>query len=139
MARKPNIDFASATAEQIAEAILTGVTNRQNLHSWRTRNAGNATKADRLYPHTRQALQIVEQEMYKRRKASQVKDILRPFNRALSEGADILELMKPVLDDWRLFLTEEHGVGLMPEQCAVMALLQSGDYLKQIKDKRQAV
>lgn len=139
MGRRPLFDYENATAQEIAEAILTGRTTRQNLHSWRTRVAGSARKADRIYPHTREAMQIVEEEMYKRRKARQVKEILKPFNGPLSMGADVLELMKPTLDQWRLFLVEEHSIGLMPEQVAVIAILNSGAYLDQIKEKRQAV
>ena len=139
MGRRPSINYATATAQEIAEAILTGVTTRQNLNSWRSRVAGSARKADRIYPHTREAMQIVEEEMYKRRKATQVKDVLKPFNGPLAMGANVLDLMKPTLDQWRLFLVEEHGVGLMPEQVAVIALLNSGAYLDQIKEKRQAV
>lgn len=139
MGRKPSINYATATAQEIAEAILAGVTTRQNLNSWRSRVAGSARKADRIYPHTREAMQIVEEEMYKRRKAKQVKDVLKPFNGPLAMGTDVLELMKPTLDQWRLFLVEEHGVGLMPEQVAVIALLNSGAYLDLIKEKRQGV
>ncbi|HCC5834891.1 hypothetical protein [Citrobacter farmeri] len=134
--RKAAIDFATASAEEIAEAILTGVTNGNNLRSWRQRTAGTSKKADKMFPHTRRAMQIVNEYRESIRQANQVKEILKPFNEQLATGANLLDIMKPILDDWRLFLVEKHGVGLMPEQCAIMALLQSADYLRQVRNKQ---
>ncbi|MET5961288.1 hypothetical protein WIA93_10375 [Citrobacter amalonaticus] len=134
--RKAAIDFATSSAEEIAEAILTGRTSAQNLRSWRQRTAGSAKKADRIFPHTRKAMQLVAEHREKVRQAAVLKEILKPFNGPLSEGASILDLMKPTLDQWRLFLVDKHGVGLMPEQVAVIAILNSGAYLEQIKNRQ---
>ena len=65
MAKPAKIDFATENAQTIADAILNGVTNIQNLKAFRYRVGTD--KADKLYPQTREAMNLVNAERRKAR------------------------------------------------------------------------
>jgi hypothetical protein len=60
MAKPAKIDFATENAQTIADAILNGVTNIQNLKAFRYRVGTD--KADKLYPQTREAMNLINAE-----------------------------------------------------------------------------
>lgn len=52
-------DFSNATASEIVSAIDNKITSLVNLRSFRTR-VGGSKKADKLYPATREAMNIIK-------------------------------------------------------------------------------
>lgn len=123
MGKPALLDFASATANEIVEAIDAGITTAQNLHAFRSR-MGGATKSDKLYPETRKALNILKRLKSQNRGAKNIKKILSPYNAELAKGRDVLDIIQPVLTAWRLFYARQ-GVGLLNDQVLLLKMVEA--------------
>ncbi|EOY8032652.1 hypothetical protein ACQEL9_004405 [Raoultella planticola] len=130
MAKPALLDFTSATANEIVEAIDAGITTAQNLHAFRTR-MGGAAKSDKLYPETRQALNILKRLNSQNRGAQTIKKILAPYNAELAKGRDVLDIIHPVLTAWRLFYARQ-GIGLMNDQVLLLKIIESAGELEKL-------
>ena len=131
MSRIAKLDFRTATAEQIVDAIRNKVTTYNALIGFRQRIG--ARKADRQYPQTRDALFILRSDKARAKRTKLIRETLKPFNAKLADGAEVLDLMQPVINDWKEYFFNHEDIGLMDNQVAVMALLLSADYLQQLK------
>lgn len=131
MSRQSAFEFRTATAEQIVEAILTRCTTYDALIGFRQRIG--TRKADKTYPQTRDALNLMRQHRAQIKRKRVITDALTDFNKALADGASVLELIQPMIDDWKEYFFNREGVGLMDDQALIMAMLLSADYLKQLK------
>lgn len=130
MGKPALLDFASATANEIVEAIDAGITTAQNLHAFRSR-MGGATKSDKLYPETRKALNILKRLKSQNRGAKNIKKILSPYNAELVKGRDVLDIIQPVLTAWRLFYAKQ-GIGLMNDQVLLLKMVEAADALEKL-------
>ncbi|EKQ6536110.1 TPA: hypothetical protein RQP16_002332 [Klebsiella michiganensis] len=130
MGKPALLDFASATANEIVEAIDAGITTAQNLHAFRSR-MGGATKSDKLYPETRKALNILKRLKSQNRGAKNIKKILSPYNAELAKGRDVLDIIQPVLTAWRLFYAKQ-GIGLMNDQVLLLKMVEAADALEKL-------
>ncbi len=130
MAKPALLDFSSATATEIAWAVLNGVTSYQNLRAFRSR-AGGTAKADKLYPQTREAMQIITAEKNKARDRRAIKDLLRPFSQSSANGATLTEILAPVLKGYRQMYLEKLGLDLTHEQ--IIMLVVATDGVKQLE------
>lgn len=124
------LDFTSATANEIVEAIDAGITTAQNLHAFRTR-MGGAAKADKNYPETRKALNILKRLKSQNRGAKNIKKILAPYNAELAKERDVLDIIQPVLTAWRLFYAKQ-GCGLLNDQILILKMVESASELEKL-------
>ncbi|ENZ8055574.1 TPA: hypothetical protein ACWSQU_002150 [Klebsiella pneumoniae] len=124
MAKPAKIDFATENAQTIADAILNGVTNIQNLKAFRYRVGTD--KADKLYPQTREAMNLVNAERKKARDRQVFKDLLRPFSQKYAAGATIPEILAPVLKGYRQMYLEKLGLDLTHEQIIMLLVATTG-------------
>ena len=126
-------NFANATASEIVSAIDNKITSLVNLRSFRTR-VGGSKKADKLYPATREAMNIIKGLRQQAKNAKIIQDILKPFSAELAKGRDVMEIIEPVLSAWRVYYAS-HGIGLMTEQVLLLKMIESGGELEGITGK----
>jgi len=126
-------DFSNATASEIVSAIDNKITSLVNLRSFRTR-VGGSKKADKLYPATREAMNIIKGLRQQAKNAKIIQDILKPFSAELAKGRDVMEIIEPVLSAWRVYYAS-HGIGLMTEQVLLLKMIESGGELEGITGK----
>lgn len=126
-------DFSNATASEIVSAIDNKITSLVNLRSFRTR-VGGSKKADKLYPATREAMNIIKGLRQQAKNAKIIQDILKPFSAELAKGRDVMEIIEPVLSAWRVYYAS-HGIGLMTNQVLLLKIIESGGELEGITGK----
>ncbi|HBW1968996.1 MULTISPECIES: hypothetical protein [Enterobacteriaceae] len=126
-------DFSNATASEIVSAIDNKITSLVNLRSFRTR-VGGSRKADKLYPATREAMNIIKGLRQQAKNAKIIRDILKPYSHELAKGRDVMEIIEPVLSAWRVYYAS-HGIGLMNEQILLLKMIESGGELEGIIGK----
>ena len=126
-------DFSNATASEIVSAIDNKITSLVNLRSFRTR-VGGSRKADKLYPATREAMNIIKGLRQQAKNAKIIRDILKPYSAELAKGRDLMEIIEPVLSAWRVYYAS-HGIGLMNEQILLLKMIESGGGLVGITGK----
>ncbi|AUM02417.1 MULTISPECIES: hypothetical protein [Enterobacteriaceae] len=126
-------DFSNATASEIVSAIDNKITSLVNLRSFRTR-VGGSRKADKLYPATREAMNIIKSLRQQAKNAKIIRDILKPYSAELAKGRDLMEIIEPVLSAWRVYYAS-HGIGLMNEQILLLKMIESGGELEGIAGK----
>lgn len=126
-------DFSNATASEIVSAIDSKITSLVNLRSFRTR-VGGSKKADKLYPATREAMNIIKSLRQQAKNAKIIRDILKPYSAELAKGRDVMEIIEPVLSAWRVYYAS-HGIGLMNEQILLLKMIESGGELEGIIGK----
>ena len=126
-------DFSNATASEIVSAIDNIITSLVNLRSFRTR-VGGSRKADKLYPATREAMNIIKGLRQQAKNAKIIRDILTPYSHELAKGRDVMEIIEPVLSAWRVYYAS-HGIGLMNEQILLLKMIESGGELEGIIGK----
>ncbi|ELQ6126364.1 MULTISPECIES: hypothetical protein [Enterobacteriaceae] len=126
-------DFSNATASEIVSAIDNKITSLVNLRSFRTR-VGGSKKADKLYPATREAMNIIKGLRQQAKNAKIIRDILKPYSHELAKGRDVMEIIEPVLSGWRVYYAS-HGIGLMNEQILLLKMIESGGELEGIIGK----
>lgn len=126
-------DFSNATASEIVSAIDNKITSLVNLRSFRTR-VGGSRKADKLYPATREAMNIIKGLRQQAKNAKIIRDILTPYSHELAKGCDVMEIIEPVLSAWRVYYAS-HGIGLMNEQILLLKMIESGGELEGITGK----
>ncbi|MGM8428338.1 hypothetical protein [Enterobacter hormaechei] len=126
-------DFSNATASEIVSAIDNKITSLVNLRSFRTR-VGGSKKADKLYPATREAMNIIKGLRQQAKNAKIIRDILKPYSHELAKGRDVMEIIEPVLSAWRVYYGS-HGIGLMNEQILLLKMIESGGELEGITGK----
>lgn len=126
-------DFSNATASEIVSAIDNKITSLVNLRSFRTR-VGGSKKADKLYPATREAMNIIKGLRQQAKNAKNIRDILKPYSHELAKGRDVMEIIEPVLSAWRVYYAS-HGIGLMNEQILLLKMIESGGELEGIIGK----
>ena len=129
MGKPALLDFTSATANEIVEAIDAGITTAQNLHAFRSR-MGGATKSDKLYPETRKALNILKRLKSQNRGAKNIKKILSPYNAELATGRGVIDIIQPVLTAWRLFYAKQ-GIGLN-DQVLLLKMVEAAGELERL-------
>lgn len=134
MARAALFEFSISSAAEIVSAIIDEkITTIQNLHAFRTR-MGGAKKADRLYPATREALNIIKRLRQQAKDARIIRDILKPYSAELAKGRDVMEIIEPVLSAWRVYYAS-HGIGLVTDQILLLKMLEAGGELEAITGK----
>lgn len=126
-------DFSNATASEIVSAIENKITSLVNLRSFRTR-VGGSKKADKLYPATREAMNIIKGLRQQAKNAKIIRDILKPYSHELAKGRDVMEIIEPVLSAWRVYYAS-HGIGLMNDQILLLKIIESGGELEGITGK----
>ena len=126
-------NFSNATASEIVSAIDNKNTSLVNLRSFRTR-VGGSKKADKLYPATREAMNIIKSLRQQAKNAKIIRDILKPYSHELAKGRDVMEIIEPVLSAWRVYYAS-HGIGLMNEQILLLKMIESGGELEGITGK----
>ncbi|HBV7915643.1 hypothetical protein [Klebsiella variicola] len=125
MAKPALLDFSSSTATEIVWAVMNGVTSYQNLRAFRSRVGGTA-KADKLYPQTREAMQIINAEKKKARDRRVIKGLLRPFSQSSASGATLTEILTPVLKGYRQMYLDKLGLDLTHEQIIMLLIATDG-------------
>lgn len=125
MAKPALLDFTSATATEIAWAVLNGVTSYQNLRAFRSR-AGGTAKADKLYPQTREAMLLINAEKKKARDRRAIKDLIRAFSKSYAKGATLTEILAPVLKGYRQMYLDKLGLDLTHEQIIMLIVATDG-------------
>lgn len=133
MAKPVLFDFSNATASEIVSAIDNKITSLVNLRSFRTR-VGGSRVADRRYPATREAMNIIKRLRQQAKDAKIIRDILQPYSAELAKGRDVLETIEPVLSAWRVYYAS-HGIGLMDQQILLLKMIKSGGELEAITGK----
>ncbi|HGL4296765.1 TPA: hypothetical protein ACKE33_003483 [Citrobacter sedlakii] len=126
-------DFSNATASEIVSAIDNKITSLVNLRSFRTR-VGGSKKADRLYPATREAMNIIKRLRQQARDAKIIRDILKPYSAELAKGRDVMEIIQPIITAWRLYYADK-GLGLMDSQILMLIAIQSGGEYEELTGK----
>lgn len=119
------LDFSAANGTEIAWAVLNDVTSYQNLKAFRSR-AGGTAKADKLYPQTREAMQIITAEKKKARDRRAIKDLIRPFSQSYANGATLTDILAPVLKGYRQMYLEKLGLDLTLEQITMLIVSTYG-------------
>ncbi|MEW5190916.1 hypothetical protein AB1Y87_19355 [Citrobacter freundii] len=127
-------DFSNATASEIASAIDNKITSLVNLRSFRNRCPGGSKKADKMYPQTREAMNIIKGLRQQAKNAKIIRDILKPYSHELAKGRDVMEIIEPVLSAWRVYYAS-HGIGLKNEQILLLKMIESGGELEGITGK----
>ncbi|QJI75127.1 hypothetical protein [Citrobacter freundii] len=84
-------DFSNATASEIVSAIDNKITSLVNLRSFRNRCPGGSKKADKMYPQTREAMNIIKGLRQQAKNAKIIRDILKPYSHELAKGRDVME------------------------------------------------
>ncbi|MEH5750919.1 hypothetical protein PO640_18925 [Citrobacter freundii] len=129
MAKPALFDFSNATASEIVSAIDAKITTSQNLHAFRNRVPGGAKKADKLYPQTREAMNIIKGLRQKAKNAKTIKGILRPYSAELAKCRDVLDIIKPVIGSWKEFYFSR-GIGLTDEQVLILKMIECAGELE---------
>ncbi|WP_061709694.1 hypothetical protein [Pseudenterobacter timonensis] len=130
MAKDALFDFRTATASEIVAAIDNKTTSLVNLRSFRTR-VGGSKKADKLYPATREAMNIIKGLRQQAKNAKIINDILKPYSAELAKGRDVMEIIQPVLTAYRLYYAS-YGIGLMNDQVLLLKMIEAGGELEEI-------
>jgi len=125
--------FSNATASEIVSAIDNKITSLVNLRSFRTR-VGGSKKADKLYPATREAMNIIKGLRQQAKNAKIIRDILKPYSQELAKGRHVMDIIEPVLSAWRVYYAS-HGSGLMNDQVLLLKIIESGVELESITAK----
>lgn len=128
MAKPVLFDFANATASEIVSAIDNKTTSLVNLRSFRTR-VGGSRVADRRYPATREAMNIIKHLRHQAKGAKIIRDILKPYSAELAKGRDVMEIIKPVISAWKAFYFSK-GIGLTDEQVLILKMIECGGELE---------
>lgn len=123
-------DFSNASASEIVAAIDNKITSVINLRSFRTR-IGGAKKADRLFPATREALNMISKLRKQARDSKTINKILKPYSAELAKGRDVRELISPVLMAWRLHYARQ-GIGLMNDQVLLLKMIEAAGELESL-------
>lgn len=121
-------DFSNATASEIVSAIDNKITSLVNLRSFRTR-VGGSRKADKLYPATREAMNIIKGLRQQAKNAKIIRDILKPYSAELAKGRDVMEIIKPVISAWKAFYFSK-AIGLSEEQVLILKMIECGGELE---------
>lgn len=124
MAKQFKFDFTTATGEQIADAILNGVTTYSNLKAFRHR-VGGTKKADAHYPNTRIAMNILSEEKLKARQRKALQTVIEPLSRRRASGEELTEILSPVLEGYKQYYIKKLDLPLTHEQ--VLLLLLAND------------
>ncbi|MGV8924876.1 MAG: hypothetical protein ACOH2G_04255 [Ewingella sp.] len=122
MTKAALFDFSNASASEIVAAIDNKTTSVINLRSFRTR-IGGAKKADRLFPATREALNMISKLRKQARDSKTINKILKPYSAELAKGHDVMDIIAPVLSAWRHFYAAQ-GIGLMNEQVLLLKMVE---------------
>ncbi|MBS3685384.1 hypothetical protein VXS26_18775 [Klebsiella pneumoniae] len=130
MAKPVLFDFSNATASEIVSAIDNKITSLVNLRSFRTR-VGGSRVADRRYPATREAMNIIKRLRQQARDAKIIRDILQPYSAELAKGRDVMEIIKPVISAWKEFYFSK-GFGLADEQVLILRMIECGSELESL-------
>ncbi|HHT7460345.1 TPA: hypothetical protein ACT16M_002939 [Klebsiella pneumoniae] len=130
MAKPVLFDFSNATASEIVSAIDNKITSLVNLRSFRTR-VGGSRVADRRYPATREAMNIIKRLRQQAKDAKIIRDILQPYSAELAKGRDVMEIIKPVISAWKeLYFSK--GFGLADEQVLILRMIECGSELESL-------
>lgn len=130
MSKPVLFDFSNASASEIVSAIDSKITSVVNLRSFRTR-VGGPKVADRRYPATREALNIISKLRKQARDSKTIKEILSPYSAELAKGRDVIDIIQPVLTAWRLFYARQ-GIGLMNDQVLLLKIIESAGELEKL-------
>ena len=128
--RKAVINFRTATAEQIVDAILMGASSKTALYQFRYHEG--IQKANRQYPETLRAMQLLKEVKYKLETAQMIKNLVQPYNEQLANGEPVLDIIQPMVNEWKKFFFDL-GVGLMDEQVLIAVNLLAYDKLKEMR------
>lgn len=134
MAKKQVLDFTSVDASTIVDCIMNNVITVQALHSFRNRCPGGAAGADKLYPHTKEAIRLLKQRKKMAKDFQILKDLLKPYNAELAKGRNVLDIIQPIITAWRLYYADK-GLGLMDSQILLLLAIQSGDEYEELTGK----
>ncbi|QJF16991.1 hypothetical protein HHA33_10760 [Phytobacter diazotrophicus] len=118
-------DFSNATALEIVSAIDNKITSLVNLRSFRNRCAGGSKKADKMYPQTREAMNIIKRLRQQAKDVKIIRDTLKPYSAELAKGRDVIEIIEPILSAWRVYYAS-HGIGLMNDQILLLKIIEAG-------------
>ncbi|NIF34038.1 hypothetical protein F3J29_18060 [Enterobacter sp. Cy-643] len=130
MAKPALFDFTTASASEIVAAIDSKITSAINLRAFRTR-IGGAKKADKIYPATRQALELLKKLKKQAKDANTIRNILKPYSAELAAGRNVLDVIEPVLAAYRLYYASQ-GIGLMNEQLLLLKMIEAAGELEEI-------
>lgn len=128
--RKNTINFRTATAEQIVDAILSGATTQTALYQFRY--YVGIQKADRQYPETLRAMAMLKEVKYKLETAQMIRNMVRPYNEHLAAGVSVQEMIKPMIAEWKAQFFEM-GVGLTDEQTHLAVMTLAYDKLRELR------
>ncbi|EKN3827536.1 TPA: hypothetical protein ACHW2M_002802 [Yersinia enterocolitica] len=134
MTRTAKIDFAISDAVAIVDAIMNSVTTAKNLTGFRNR-VGGAAKADKLYPHTREALNLLKEIKQKKRHADAILSTLAPYNARLAAGESFDDIIRPIISAWRIYYAQTQSLGLMDSQILILKIIESAAQLKGLTGK----
>lgn len=134
MAKKQVLDFTSVDASTIVDCIMNNAITVQALHSFRNRCPGGAAGADKLYPHTTEAIRLLKQRRKIAKDLEIIRDILRPYNAEIAKGRDVLDVIQPIITAWRLYYADK-GLGLMDSQILMLIAIQSGGEYEELTGK----
>lgn len=132
MAKPVKFDFSTASANDIVSAIHHKITSLNNLYSFRHRTGPNA---DKLYPQTLKALDIIRLQRKNARNIKKVQKLLKPYSHELANGRDVMEVIEPVLTAYRQYYAS-NGFGLMNDQVLLMLILEAGGRLEELTGQR---
>lgn len=123
MAKQKKIDIPNATAQELADSVLTGFISEHTLRAFIQRNGG-AIVAHSHYPQIQEAFNIISMEKKKQKNRIFIEEILQPYRKLLAEGVFVLDIIDPVLDHIHK-MYEFGGVNLSPEETLIMLALMA--------------
>lgn len=134
MTKTAKIDFATTDAATIVDAIMKRITTMKSLNGFRSR-AGGAAKADKLYPNTREALNLLKDMKQQKRKADAIRATLAPYNARLAAGETVEDILAPILSAWREYHVKNSSLLLMPSQILMLNVIESANQLEELTGK----
>lgn len=134
MTKTAKIDFATTDAATIVDAIMNRITTLKSLNGFRDR-AGGAAKADKLYPNTREALNLLKEMKQQKRKADAIRSTLAPYNARIAAGEAVEDILAPILSAWREYHVKNSSLCLMPSQILMLKVIESATQLEELTGK----
>ena len=134
MTKTAKIDFATTDAATIVDAIMNRITTMKSLNGFRSR-IGGAAKADKLYPNTREALNLLKDMKQQKRKADAIRATLAPYNARLAAGETVEDILAPILSAWREYHVKNSSLLLMPSQILMLNVIESATQLEELTGK----
>lgn len=125
--RTAAIDFSVATAEEIFNALVHGITTAPALYSFQNRVGTNKR-------NTKKALEMLRQYKLEQKRNARyrqaIKTILKPVNPRIAAGEEVSDIFSDVINGYICLYRDRVGIDLHEKQVLSLILTEAREDLK---------